>query len=412
MSIAKFRRAALALTVLFLALTLTTCISGEERDYVTYDAATDEFQMLMVLQDLRVKDADDMGYLAALYANRDHLIAPSIPGGANIFSLFSFSFIRLSDKQVAALNIWSSRPSEIEAIDTTIPLNTIRIRPGAFFRHNGSLGYYHAITVPGKTLDAALEDVSKAMQNEGMTSAIQAEIERREGGGKTATWAQVNAEALRQIEIKPDAPETAPANDPAAAPATAPDDAIEPQFALDLDSLKTLRQAVSDKTLRIKRDKSNLSLLLPVTRRDADGLADLYKVSLARLQEVVKTTPQTMEVAEKLADARVALQVATALAVTTGDQGVTVTVDLLAMAKAMNAMPDKRIDLNDKDDAGKPAPDPVKLLEALNVPIFENITADQILKDFNAGTLKSYPSDKPVKPGEGIVAPKPADTLP
>jgi hypothetical protein len=34
------------------------------------------------------------------------------------------------------------------------------------------------------------------------------------------------------------------------------------------------------------------------------------------------------------------------------------------------------------------------------------------VKDFNAGTLKAYPSGEPVKAGEGIAPPKDAATKP
>jgi hypothetical protein len=56
------------------------------------------------------------------------------------------------------------------------------------------------------------------------------------------------------------------------------------------------------------------------------------------------------------------------------------------------------------DEAPKEVPpDVVAYLREKKIPIDEKLTADQVIKDFNAGTLKGHPSETPVKPGEGIV---------
>lgn len=402
------RRVVLVVALTVAALSLATCISAEEHDYVTYDAGKDQFQMLMVLTDIRGKDADDLGYMQAIYNNRDHLIAPVLPGGGNILALVSTSLLRLSDKQVSPLNIFSSRPSEVEALDTAVPLASIEIHPGTFFVENKKLGFYQSVTVPGSAIDAALLEISKALQTDDLAKSIQTEIDRRAAGGKTLTWAQVSAYTLKQMTITP-ASQPAVPETPATGPATtqAADD-IEPQYALEMDSLKALQKAVTDKSLRIVRSKQTVSLMLPVTAKDAAGVADLYKAALGRAQDLVKTTKETPEVADSLRDARMALQVSTALSVSADDKGVTATVDLLTLAKAMAALPAKRIDNNNKQgDDNKEGPDAVAFMRDQKVPLNETLTADQIVRNFNAGTLKAYPSDKPVKPGEGIVAPKP-----
>ncbi len=395
------RRIVWTFTLILMTLSLATCITAEEHDYLTYDAAKDEFQMLMVLQDIRAKDAEDLAYLQAIYNNRDHLIAPALPGGANVIGMIPFSFLRLGDTQFAPLNIYGSRPSAVEPVDTTIPLASIKITPGTFFLQDKKLGYYQAITVPGKTIDAALLEISKALQTENMVKTIQTEIDRRAAGGKTATWAQVTAEMLKGIEIKPDAPATNEAPATAAATEAA---AVEPQMALDLESLKALQQAVSGKALRLARNKQSVTLTLPLTARDSAAVAELYKAFVARMDEVIKNTKETPEIAEQLQQARATQQVARALAVSAGDKGVTAVLDLPAMAKSIAAMPVKRIDLNDKSDAAKEAPDAVKFIRDQKLPLNETLTAEQIVKDFTAGTLKAYPSDKPVKPGEDLVA--------
>jgi len=41
-------------------------------------------------------------------------------------------------------------------------------------------------------------------------------------------------------------------------------------------------------------------------------------------------------------------------------------------------------------------------LRGQEIAIDETITPESILRDFNAGRLKGYPSEKPVTPGKGI----------
>src|SRR5262249_6031664 len=146
-----FRRIRRPLSIVMLAvaaLTMATCISARERDFVRYDAVKDEFQMLMILQDIRAKSPDDLEYLEAIYKNRDHLIAPAIPGGANLLSAFNFSFIRVSDKSFMDINIFASRPSGLDATTTGVSLESIKVNPGTFFLQDNQLGYYQSIVVP------------------------------------------------------------------------------------------------------------------------------------------------------------------------------------------------------------------------------------------------------------------------
>jgi len=394
----RLRRMAAIFALVLVALTLATCISAEQHDYVTYDANKDEFQMLMVMTDIRGKDADDLDYMLAVYKNRDHLIAPALPGGANALALVPYTFLRTGEKQMVALNIYASRPSELEKTDVPFSLSNIQVHPGTFFVQDKKLGFYQSITVPGATVDAALAEISKAMQDEDMVKNIQTEIDRRNAGGKMATWEQVTAEAVKQMVFPT-------GTEPASQPATQADQ-VEPQFALDMETLNNLKQAIADKKLLLKRNKTAITLALPMTARDAAGLAGMYKAAIARGQELVKTTKETEENSQDLHMAKTALQVTEAMTITPADKSLTLSLDLLQMAQGFASKPVERIDMNDKDGDKTSSADAVKYMQDHKVAVDQTITLEQIVKDFNAGKLKSYPSDKPVTPGEGIPTPK------
>jgi hypothetical protein len=393
----RTRHAARALVLIALAATaLTSCISAQQRDYVKYDPAKDQFDFLMVLSDIRASESDDLGYLEALYRNRDHWIAPAIPGGANVWPLFAFSLIRTDNTHIAPLNIFASRPNSLDTLATQVPLADIKITPGTFFVEGGKLGYYQAASVPGKVIDAALAELTKAGVTDDMSKGIQEELDRRASGGKTHTWAELKEQTLKNITM--DMPQPG---------ADAPPEQINPLNVLSPESLKNLQQAITGKSLALTRSKSVLSISLPLTAEDAGAAVDLWNAVLARSEQAAKDARETPENRERIAQAKSLAAAGKLLKVDAGATGLKASLDLITFTQSINSSNVARIDLNTKDN-GAPnqpaAPDVLAYLKEKNITPEAGLTAAGIVKDFQAGTLKGHPSDTPVKPGEGIVA--------
>jgi hypothetical protein len=377
---------------------LTSCISAQERDYVKYDAGRDEFSMLMVLSDIQVTEQDDLGYLEALYRNRDHWLAPVIPGAANVMPLLGWSLLRTGDKAYSPLNIFASRPTTFETAATEVDLSAVKVVPGAFFVEGGKLGYYQGVTVPGKVIDGALAEISKAAVSEDVGKGIGEELARRSGGGKVATWAELKAQTLKGITM--DMPGAAA---PTEANAT---EQLTPLNVLSAESLKALQAAAADKTLALKREKTVLSVALPLTAADATGAADLWKAALEKTEQAVKEAKETPENKDRISQGRAFVMAGKLVKVEAGASGLKASVDLVGFAESVVAGAAGRVDMNNKDAGGgeKPAaPDAAAYLKEKGIVPEAGLTAAGIVKDFQAGTLKGHPSGTAVKAGEGIV---------
>jgi hypothetical protein len=203
------------------------------------------------------------------------------------------------------------------------------------------------------------------------------------------TWRALREQTLKQMALEP------PATLPAAGTM------LNPLMVLDPQSLQNLQQAVEKKALKVTREKSELVLTLPLTAKDADGFAGMYKSMVARAQQLA-ATPETEENREKLGQMRAMAAAGGVFQVEGGDKGLRATMDLVALSKALTALPAERTDMNDKGQAKAPV-DVVAALKAKGIPVNGTLTAEAVVKAFNEGTLKGKPSEKPVTPGEGIV---------
>jgi hypothetical protein len=376
---------------------LTSCISAQERDYVKYDAGRDEFSMLMVLTDIQVTEQDDLGYLEALYRNRDHWLAPVIPGAANVMPLLGWSLLRTGDKAYSPLNIFASRPTTFETAATEVDLSAVKVVPGAFFVEGGKLGYYQGVTVPGKVIDGALAEISKAAVSEDVGKGIGEELARRSGGGKVATWAELKAQTLKGITMDMPGAASTEAN------AT---EQLTPLNVLSAESLKALQAAAADKTLALKREKTVLSVALPLTAADAAGAADLWKAALEKTEQAVKEAKETPENKDRISQGRAFVTAGKLVKVDAGASGLKASVDLVGFAESVVAGAAGRVDMNNKDAGGgqnPAAPDAAAYLKEKGIVPEAGLTAAGIVKDFQAGTLKGHPSGTAVKAGEGIV---------
>src|ERR1700683_2168386 len=121
------------------ALCLSGCLDANRAVVAAYDAASDQFRFLTILQHIHSSQdgpgpisggsaAGDYDWLKTLHANRDHLIIPPF-----YFEIFRMTaFVRFSNSEYATINMGGD--GNLTVRQATIPLNDIVIKPGTLFR--------------------------------------------------------------------------------------------------------------------------------------------------------------------------------------------------------------------------------------------------------------------------------------
>jgi hypothetical protein len=360
-----------------LSLFLPGCLKARETDRVLYDPARDEFRLVMVLERIDAS-ISDLEYLGAITQNKDHLIAPVMPGNAFGYAPW---FLRLADHKTAKVSFIEPRKGDMNPIDAAADLSAISIRPGAFFVQDNTLCYYHAITMPGKTVDAIIAQTRKD-QLDPLKKEIKKEIERRRDKGRIYTWPE-----LMEQEIK-------------ALKEGSTEHPIKPFMVIEEASLDKLAKMQADVKQGVTRDGAKFTLMLPLTARDRDGFVQLW----AAWMKAADATADQKKDNPMLALQRIP---AKSVTVTPNADGVLLALDVV---KVYNDFAQAFLAYADSQSSFKPPADPrpeVLYAQKHNWPIESNITTPQILKDFDANTLKSFPSATPVVPGTGLkVQPK------
>jgi hypothetical protein len=365
------KRAAWKLSgLLLLAAMLPGCLEARETDRMAYDSSRDEFHLVMVLENI-TGGGPDMQYLNALRRNKDYLIAPCLPGNALGWAPW---FLRLDDHKAAKVTFLQPQPGDMQPIEAQASLSSIDIKPGTFFVQDNQLCYYHAITVPGKVIDSLIEQTRKDQLGP-LKKAVEKERTRRKNHGTVYTWEQ-----LMQQEVK-------------ALQSNSTDHPIKPFMVLEEASLEQLVALTGDVKKGLMREGKDFVLHVPLTRRDRDGLVQLWGVWTK--------TADTLAAQRKKDKSMLSVRLpAKAVTVTPEDGGVLLALDIV---KLYNTFADATAAFRDeRSGAPKPAAQEtaeVRYARAHEWPLESNLAAVQLLQDFASGTLKSYPSDSLIAPG-------------
>jgi hypothetical protein len=377
------------LLLLSTALLLRGCLQAEESDLVRYDPQRDEFRALMIQRGI-TGDQNDLPYLKAFFQNRDHLLMPvlsiSVP-------LLDVRLLRLSDTTFA-FTPFSNAPNNLDPHTSPVSLNAITITPGTFFVEDHTLCYYHAITVPGKIIDGALEQISIAAQNDDEVKPLNEELLRRQQGGQRRTWDDLVADAIHSLDQTGQPPA---ATEAASQPG---DDKNNPLACFDDESLHHLITALTAKSLRIKRDGPTFSATFPLSAADSQAVAAAYQKIAKHLHELAAAKPDVK-------DLQLQNAIAGATTIVAGNDGATLTIDpvrLSNLAPQLAPLPAP----GTGDDAQKTRnsrADTLQFVRDQKLPLDETLTSQQILADFAANKLRAYPSTPPLTPGTGMVNP-------
>jgi hypothetical protein len=379
---------------------LSGCFEADKTILARYDAASDEFSVLVVYQRIRSVEKDgkvetdaDLAHLAALYANRDHLIFFPYGTPFPLEGLGESAILRVDGKTAYGVSLGIAAkpgddPQQPEA--TPIPLDGVKITPGALFvREPGNLCYYHQMTFPGKMLDAALEQMRQGGDYEKAIETLDKTIADRKAGGKKATWAEMRAALIKDMER--DIAKDLEGKDVADEPVVVP-------LAMETESLVMLRDLLKEKKLGFTRQGSVLSAKVALAGNDAQELAttaeEVRKAALARLKAA---TPKDSEAGRYVVWGQ---KLAALPAVSAAGNTVELRFDVVKAIETFT-QPTEKLPERSPQQLEKAAA--TEKLAAGKMEVRNDVKLEQIVADFKAGKLVGNPSKPPVAPGTGLV---------
>ncbi|HSI32823.1 MAG: hypothetical protein ACAI43_17515 [Phycisphaerae bacterium] len=265
--------------LLSLGLCFAGCLQQENIKVLRYDAKADRFEMLAVYEHFRSSDSgvvlvpekapdaaaaekrmlEDAAKLRSIYDARDRLI----PG----WDILGVGLYPLTPDRKKFEGEGDPKPGR-----PAIAWDKVDIKPGRLFKDkDGFIGYWHEIGVPGAVVDQMLARVRVEMSaDEDIRQGIAIEKKRRaDAPQKPADWADITA-ALKAHLLAEQAgkPEGADRQK---------DLGERLRATLDSASLDRILAALDRGDLGPTRVAGRLVLRVPLTRRDADGIAGLVR---------------------------------------------------------------------------------------------------------------------------------------
>lgn len=235
------------------------CVRGDQSECLRYDAATDTFHFLQLYRNIGANDADEQAWLLDNWNRRANLIMP-IP---ELAILESPAYVRKSKSEYSRTDLSNQTKDKPEVITTTVPLDTVVIRPGRLFLSGEkTLCYYHQITVPGKTIDAVLHEISQAVKKT-IAQGVANEQKRRAGGGKRIAWDLIRSDLLTEkTEEEKAKPESPPR---------------EPIQAVSDETLDRLAKHAAGPADCLHREGARVELVLPASADDAVQVKEIFE---------------------------------------------------------------------------------------------------------------------------------------
>ncbi len=183
--------------LLLLAASCCGCLKGNVFEFIAYDPSTDTFRYLQLDLNICGDTSADLSYVAELWDKREQVIVHP-----DIFRLWSLpALLRVDAGHYKVINLGQADATNNPVLETSIPLDTIKVQPGKFFlTKDKTLAYYHEVTVGGKVVDEALAAFNKQLFGPSLVKAIDKELKRRAAGGKSLSWAEVREQLIKSFE--------------------------------------------------------------------------------------------------------------------------------------------------------------------------------------------------------------------
>ena len=386
--------------LLLVSTFLPGCLESEKSLLVRYDKAADTFHMLVVYQHIRGGELNgnydpkaDLVHLEGLYKNRDHLIFMPLAAPWPLAVFGESAFVRHADRLASSVPL-AAAAADSKPEPVPFSLNAITIKPGQFFfREAGNLCYYHAMSVPGSSLDQMIETGFGKLAQESLAQWLNNELDRRLKEHLKPNWDQFRQGLIDHTckQLEHDLAGIQPANDIA----------WEPETPFATDTLQHILEAATKKQLVVKRTGSQLALTIPMTAADVeqaikttDEFRKTVGAKLARLKPVSEANLRLARWYQKLLEIP---QLSAA-----DKEHLEIRLDIVQLCNTFDNPADPGYTLDNKAKART-----VELanLVASKMPIAKDVTVAQLVADFQAGTLAANPSKEPVKPGDGLAKP-------
>ena len=182
--------------LLLLAASCCGCLKGDIFEFIAYDPSTDTFRYLQLDLNICGDTPAELTYLAELWDKREQVIVHP-----DIFRLWSLpALLRIDASHYKVINLGQADATNNPVLETSIPLDTIKVQPGKFFlTQDKTLAYYHEVTISGKVVDQALAAFNKQLFGPALVEAIDKELKRRAAGGKSTSWTEVREQLIKEL---------------------------------------------------------------------------------------------------------------------------------------------------------------------------------------------------------------------
>jgi len=356
-----------ALALLLLLPLCGGCLKANLYELLVYDRDTDAFRYLQVYRNIAGESADDLDHLISLWNRREQIIVrPEI----SIYGSRT-ALLRIDAAHYRQINLNSRDAKEEPAVETSISLDAIKVRPGRFFHSkDDTLGYYQEVVVSGRVADQAISAFSKDYFRGDFVEIVDREIKRRADGGVAGSWDELRREISSHSTAakKSDAREKA---DKKAAPAAEKSAGSSKSVGLPCDgtSLAMLRKAAAAGEINLVRHGSEVDLALPMSPEDCrQGKATIDLVNQGLMADFQADRGNSAPPPTAMLRARV-------------DDGgkLVITADILmcenlAKSEYTEAMPDPALKGNYRDA--------IAALREHGIPIDEKLTAKEVVDEF------------------------------
>lgn len=274
------------LVLLWLALPLFFggCIEGNVRSFVRYDPKDDSFWFLDIYTNLNAASNADQDHLAALWQRRGSILIKPLSGihwtsdGSYELRLFTQEGIeRIGNNQYRTIDLGGAAAKEPEIDVSRLNLDTIRVLPGQFYINEfGTLSCFHQMVVPGAVVDAVLEQIRPVIAN-GVAKLADMEIEQAKKGAKLATWKGIRMAIVDRLSEAATPPVNATKNEDTGT-----------LLPLEEESIRLLASAVAERSVKLRRTGSVLTVVLPVTKNDGAELSSIFDLIKSTAADRIK----------------------------------------------------------------------------------------------------------------------------
>lgn len=238
-----------------LCLACGGCVKAKVLNFARYNKAADSFSLVQVYANIATKDERELKHLAMLWRHKDNLILNPISARLQFYTPTIFERLGKHSYKRLALGAAVERDQKgPETLTTSADLDSIEVTPGEFFLNESkNLCYYQQAVIPGKTVDAVMQDFVPVVADQLFQFAEREIKASATFGSKQLSWNDLReliADSLAEKETKPIG------------------ELVRGPF--EIESLRRLSKAGADKTVQFTRKANAFTLVLPLSPRDTD----------------------------------------------------------------------------------------------------------------------------------------------